>query len=104
MILWFSGGAVAQHPIIFQVIFTEYSVQTDGFTLPTQHSPFHYSVLIRAFGTPNGLCSSITESTHIKAVKKPWHCSNHFKALGQKEMHCEVMVDVSNTRNKGSCE
>lgn len=43
----------------------------------------HYRHLSQEFGTPNGLCSSITESKHIKAVKKPWQCSNHFEALGQ---------------------
>ncbi|KAI6039388.1 hypothetical protein EDC04DRAFT_3090248 [Pisolithus marmoratus] len=37
----------------------------------------------KEFGASNGLCSSITESKHIKAVKKPWRCSNHFKVLGQ---------------------
>ncbi|KAG1903541.1 uncharacterized protein F5891DRAFT_1185154 [Suillus fuscotomentosus] len=39
--------------------------------------------MIRLFGAPNGLCSSITESKHIKAVKEPWRCSSRFKALGQ---------------------
>ena len=39
--------------------------------------------MIQLFGTPNGLCSSITESKHIKAVKEPWHCSNRYEALGQ---------------------
>ncbi|KAI0244925.1 hypothetical protein BJV78DRAFT_1277591 [Lactifluus subvellereus] len=38
---------------------------------------------IQLFGAPNGLCSSITESKHIKAVKEPWRRSSHFKALGQ---------------------
>ena len=54
-----------------------------GFSLPCQHSMMHYRHLSQEFGTPNGLCSSITESKHIKAVKKPWQCSNHFEALGQ---------------------
>ena len=31
----------------------------------------------------SGLCSSITESCHITAVKKPWHCLNRYQALGQ---------------------
>ncbi|KAI6123241.1 hypothetical protein EDD16DRAFT_1691592 [Pisolithus croceorrhizus] len=31
----------------------------------------------------NGLCSSITESKHIKAVKCPYWCTNHFQALRQ---------------------
>jgi hypothetical protein len=43
----------------------------------------HYQELIEMFGAPNGLCSSITESKHIKAVKEPWRRSSHFKALGQ---------------------
>ncbi|KAN0111280.1 hypothetical protein V8E52_008655 [Russula decolorans] len=37
----------------------------------------------RLFGAPNGLCSSITESKHIKAVKEPWRRSSRFNALGQ---------------------
>lgn len=43
----------------------------------------HYSLLITEFGAPNGLCSSITESRHITAVKKPWRRSNRYKALSQ---------------------
>jgi len=43
----------------------------------------HYRELIELFGAPNGLCSSITESKHICAVKEPWRCSNKFDALGQ---------------------
>src|SRR5882724_11384715 len=64
-------------------IFQECGIHTNGFNLPRQHSLVHYVQLIRVFGAPNGLCSSITESKHIKAVKKPWQCSNHFNALGQ---------------------
>jgi hypothetical protein len=43
----------------------------------------HYHSLIRQFGAPNGLCSSITESKHIRAVKEPWRRSNRNEALGQ---------------------
>ncbi|KAG2132994.1 hypothetical protein DEU56DRAFT_739164 [Suillus clintonianus] len=53
------------------------------FSLPRQHSLCHYELLIRLFGAPNGLCSSITESKHIKAVKEPWRRSSRFNALGQ---------------------
>jgi hypothetical protein len=53
------------------------------FSLPRQHSLLHYPRLIRLFGAPNGLCSSITESKHIKAVKEPWRRSSRFNALGQ---------------------
>ncbi|KAG1807397.1 hypothetical protein EV424DRAFT_1647048 [Suillus variegatus] len=42
---------------------------TPTFSLPQQHSSSHYILLIRLFGAPNGLCSSITETKHIKAVK-----------------------------------
>ena len=54
-----------------------------GFNLPRQHALVHYAKVIRLFGAPNGLCSSITESKHIKAVKEPWRQSSHFDALGQ---------------------
>lgn len=52
------------------------------FLLP-QHSMVHYHSLIRQFGAPNGICSSITESKHIRAVKEPWHRSYRHEALGQ---------------------
>lgn len=63
-------------------IFKEIGVR-DHFSLPRQHSMVHYRALIEMFGVPNGLCSSITESRHIKAVKEPWRRSNRFEALGQ---------------------
>jgi hypothetical protein len=53
------------------------------FLLPRQHSMVHYHSLIRQFGAPNGVCSSITESKHIRAVKEPWRRSNRNEALGQ---------------------
>jgi hypothetical protein len=55
----------------------------DDFNLPRQHSLIHYVKLICAFGAPNGLCSSITESKHIKAEKEPWRRSSRFEALSQ---------------------
>ncbi|KAH9010076.1 hypothetical protein EDB85DRAFT_2077509 [Lactarius pseudohatsudake] len=64
-------------------IFREVGVRIKGFNLPRQHSLVHYTKLIRAYGAPNGLCSSITESKHIKAVKEPWRRSNRFDALSQ---------------------
>ena len=54
-----------------------------NFLLPRQHALSHYPKLIRLFGSPNGLCSSITESKHIRAVKEPWRRSNRNEALGQ---------------------
>ena len=63
-------------------VFISTGVRTHG-QPPRQHCLVHYPKLIRAFGAPNGLCSSITESKHIKAVKEPWRRSNRFHALGQ---------------------
>lgn len=64
-------------------IFEDTGVQMNGFSLPRQHSLSHYILLIHIFGAPNGLCSSITESKHIKAIKEPWRRSSKFNALGQ---------------------
>ncbi|KAJ7194145.1 hypothetical protein GGX14DRAFT_404929 [Mycena pura] len=66
-----------------RVIFEESGVCPSGFSLPRQHSLTHYPHLIREFAAPNGLCSSITESKHIKAVKEPWRRSSRFEALHQ---------------------
>ncbi|KAF8975059.1 hypothetical protein BDQ17DRAFT_1395296 [Cyathus striatus] len=50
-------------------IFIETGCRDSGIiSLPQQHSMVHYHWLIQQFGAPNGLCSSITESKHIKAL------------------------------------
>lgn len=72
-------------------IFQETGVRPTGFSLPRQHSLVHYRHHIEKFGALNGLSSSITESKHITAVKKPWRRSNHYEALSQ-------MLTI-NTRN-----
>ncbi|KAJ7697723.1 hypothetical protein B0H17DRAFT_1197375 [Mycena rosella] len=74
-------------------IFEESRVCLNGFCLPHQHSLTHYRYLIQEFGAPNGLCSSITESKHIKAVKEPWRCSSRYEALGQ-------MLTINDRLNK----
>jgi len=66
----------------YRKIFETTGVRFD-ISLPRQHSLMHYELLIRLFGAPNGLCSSITESKHIKAVKQPWRRSSKYNALGQ---------------------
>ncbi|KAJ6607747.1 hypothetical protein B0H10DRAFT_1956000 [Mycena sp. CBHHK59/15] len=66
-----------------RTIFIESGVCPNGFCLPRQHSLTHYRYLIQEFGAPNGLCSSITESKHIKAVKQPWRRSSRYEALSQ---------------------
>ena len=63
-------------------IFIELGIR-DDFLLPRQHSLKHYRSLIQMFGAPNGLCSSITESKHTKAVKEPWRRSSRNEPLGQ---------------------
>jgi hypothetical protein len=45
----------------------------------TPTRPPHCIRFIRLFGSPNGLCSSIT----ITAVKEPWRRSSPFTALSQ---------------------
>jgi len=64
-------------------VFHTTGVRPTGFSLPRQHSLSHYRHLIEEFGAPGGVCSSITESRHITAVKKPWRRSSRYKALGQ---------------------
>lgn len=72
----------------YRVIFQDVKVRKDTpetatFSLPRQHSINHYRAHIENFGAPNGLCSSITESKHIVAVKRPWHRSSRYEALKQ---------------------
>ncbi|KIL55034.1 hypothetical protein M378DRAFT_188697 [Amanita muscaria Koide BX008] len=64
-------------------VFREEDVRPTGFNLPRQHSLTHYRELIIDFGAPNGLCSSITESKHIDAVKDPYRRSNRNDPLSQ---------------------
>lgn len=64
-------------------VFRDSGVRTEGFSLPRQHSLKHYPFSVEEFGAPNGLCSSITESAHIKAVKRPYRRSNRNQPLGQ---------------------
>lgn len=67
-----------------RVVFKTLGVRKEsGLSLPRQHSLVHYKETIQLFGSPNGLCSSITESMHIRAVKKPWRRTNKFRPLGQ---------------------
>ena len=64
-------------------IFTETGVCHDTISLPRQHSLKHYPCSIHLFRSPNGLCSSITESKHIDTVKGPWRHSSGYKSLYQ---------------------
>ena len=75
----------------FREVFRIDGVRPEGFSLPRQHALKHYRHHIENFGAPNGLCSSITKSKHITAVKKPWRRSSRYEALQQ--------MLVINTRN-----
>ena len=57
-------------------IFEEVGICPNGISIPHIHALQHYHQLIQQFEAPNGLCTSITESKHIDAVKKPWRKSN----------------------------
>lgn len=60
------------HCVVFEAI----GIRHDSFSLPRQHTLVHYTTGIRLFGSPNRFCSSITESKHIRAVKRPWRASS----------------------------
>ena len=66
-----------------RTIFQEVGIRPHGISIPRIHALQHYQQLVQQFGAPNGLCSSITESKHIYAVKKPWRRSNCHEALGK---------------------
>lgn len=72
-------------------VFVETGIRKPKSWSPRQHSLKHFLRAIRDFGLPNGLCSSITESKHIDAVKKPWRHSNCHNTLKQ--------MLVTNTRS-----
>ncbi|KAF8335188.1 hypothetical protein F5887DRAFT_1079269 [Amanita rubescens] len=63
-------------------VFIEEGVR-ENFNLPRQHSLTHYRELVMEFGAPNGLCSSITESRHIDAIKGPYKRSSRNEPLSE---------------------
>jgi len=79
--------------------FRVHGVRPKGFSLPRQHSLIHYPHQIREFGAPAGLCSSITESRHITAVKRPWRRSNRHDALGQMLLTNQRLDKLKAARN-----
>lgn len=79
-------------------IFREAGIRSN-FNLPRQHSITHFPDKMMDFGAPNGLCSTITESRHITAVKKPWRRSNRYEALGQMLLTNQRLDKLSALRN-----
>ena len=67
----------------YHKVFIKTGVRVDAISLLWQHSLLHYHRSIILFRSPNGLSSSITESKHIKAVKKPWCRSSRYHTLQQ---------------------
>jgi hypothetical protein len=65
-----------------QQVFIDAGIR-DGLSLPWQHALMHYPDSIALFSLPNGLCSSISEAKHIKAIKEPWWRSSRNKPLPQ---------------------
>lgn len=88
------------HSSIFQTC----GVRPSGISIPRIHSLQHYRELIQLFGAPNGLCSSITESKHIVAVKKPYRRSNRNEALYQILVINQRLDNLMAFRNARSAE
>ena len=85
-------------------IFRTSGIRVNGFNLPRQHSLTHYVKHVHTFRAPNGVCSSIMESKHIKAVKEPWRRSNCFNVLGQMLLTNQRLDKLAASRaNFASC-
>ena len=67
----------------YQSIFVDTGIWSENLTPLWQLLLIHYIKAIKTFGALNGLCSSLTESKHIRAIKEPWWCSNHYHVLKQ---------------------
>ncbi len=81
-------------------VFCTLGVRPTGFALPRQHSLVHYCHQVEDFGAPGGLCSSITESRHIMAIKKPWRHSNHSEPMGQMLVTNQRLNKISAQKTK----
>ncbi len=76
-------------------VFVTDGVCEKGISLPRQHALVHYHALIRLFGVPNGLCTSLSESKHKESTKDVYRRSNRNNPLGQ--------MLVANTRIHQLC-
>lgn len=81
-------------------IFVDVQVRDENFALPRQHSLVHYVRSIKLFGSPNGLCSSITENKHIYAVKRPWRASSRNNPLHQILLKNTRLLKISSARSE----
>jgi len=87
-----------------RTIFEEVQICPNGISIPRIHALQHYHHLVQQFGAPNGLCTSITESKHIEAVKKPWRRSNRHEALGQMLVTNQRLDNLAHFRAKQSAK
>jgi len=60
----------------YRSVFVTDGVREKGISLPRQHALVHYHALIRLFGAPNGLCTSLSESKHKDSTKAVYRRSN----------------------------
>ena len=67
----------------YRSVFVTDGVREKGISLPRQHALVHYHALIRLFGAPNGLCTSLSESKHKDSTKAVYRRSNRNNPLGQ---------------------
>jgi Fe-S cluster biosynthesis and repair protein YggX len=84
----------------YREVFRRLKVRPLGFSLPRQHSMVHYRSSIEELGAPNGLCSSITESKHITAVKQPWRRSNKNEPMQQMLVNIERLEKLDAARRR----
>ena len=89
-----------KHFEVERTIFEEVGICPKGIFIPCIHALQHYHQLIQQFGAPNGLCTSITESKHFDAVKKPWRKSNQHEALGQMLITKQHLENIAYFRAK----
>ncbi|KAJ3576942.1 hypothetical protein NP233_g78 [Leucocoprinus birnbaumii] len=73
--------------IQYRDAFVRHGVRRAQTVPPRQHSMQHYFKMIRAFGAPNGLCSSITDRMDKLAAAQL-----HFQELGMMNETDEVML------------
>ncbi|KAI6159652.1 hypothetical protein EDD17DRAFT_1778746 [Pisolithus thermaeus] len=70
-------------------IFEAEGIHSDGISIPRIHALQHYHEAIELFGAPNGLSTSIVESKHIHAVKRPYQRSNKNEEMAQVLLEAE---------------
>ena len=71
---------------VHREVFRTFGVCQD-FSLPRQHSLEHYPCHIRKCGAPNGLCSSITESSISRQSRNPTNIQVASKLFIRKNLY-----------------